>query len=68
MYNEYKDLTLDCPEAPEPCRFQTGMDVLRYFNMEDTDIALDISILFGLGVFYRILFAFILEHFHTGKK
>lgn len=68
MYNEYKDLILECPEGLQLCRFPTGMHVLRYFNMEDTDIVFDVSILFGLGVFYRIVFAFILEHFHTGKK
>lgn len=68
MYNEYKDLTMDCPPSPQICEFPTGMDVLRYFNMEDVDISLDIVIILVLGILYRMISAVILQYFHTGKK
>lgn len=66
MKNEFDTLRVDC-DTP-PCRFETGNDVLAFYGMENVNIGHDVAIIVCMGIIYRLIFFFILQKYHTGKR
>eukprot|EP01105_Mastigella_eilhardi_P022023 TRINITY_DN5391_c0_g1_i1.p1 TRINITY_DN5391_c0_g1~~TRINITY_DN5391_c0_g1_i1.p1 ORF type:complete len:698 (-),score=198.40 TRINITY_DN5391_c0_g1_i1:82-2175(-) len=54
-YNELHDLTFSCGDLAEAqCQFKTGMDVLAYYQLDNTNIRNYFLILLGMLVFLRV--------------
>ena len=46
---------LDCPPAPQPCRFATGEEVLDFISISPDDVLRDVLVLVAMIVVYRVL-------------
>jgi ABC-type multidrug transport system permease subunit len=74
LFNEFDQLSLTCDQpvtivkgAPV-CAFATGNDVLAFYDMQDTDVGVDLLVLVGNVVFYRLVFFLVLKFIRTGKR
>eukprot|EP01006_Ploeotia_vitrea_P052301 TRINITY_DN67669_c10_g1_i1.p1 TRINITY_DN67669_c10_g1~~TRINITY_DN67669_c10_g1_i1.p1 ORF type:complete len:685 (+),score=379.37 TRINITY_DN67669_c10_g1_i1:148-2202(+) len=67
MWTEFDGLALKCDQGAT-CAFPDGAAVLKYYDMDDTDVAADFAVLIAMFVIYRIIFYAILKVFHTGKR
>ena len=64
MHNEFDPIN----HFDEGTRFVDGQAVLAFYDMENVNVARDLGVLVGYAVFFQILFAMILQKYHTGLR
>merc|ERR1712176_65592 len=67
VYNQFKDFAIDC-EGAQICQFESGWDVIKLNEFEDTNLATGFLILFLMTLCFRFLFYTVLRFRHTRKK
>jgi uncharacterized membrane protein YkvI len=63
LVNELKPIT-DF-EGPQ---FFTGQEILNFYGMQGANVGRDIGICVGIGFFYFLCYAVVLQFLHTGKR
>jgi len=63
MYNEFRDIG-----ALSSGIYGTGNDVLKFYDMEDTDVTTDLVVIAGFALLFQFFFGTALFYLHNGKR